>query len=596
MTNAFLKGIKQHIWIGISKFLIIFYLSVFIILYVDYLKCKVLGINLKDVIEISSVSGLLNFNFISIIGLFFLLPILITVLKYFFREIIKNKFIETSKTAKIFIFCFHIVAFSLIFFFYYLTPYIQQLSGYEINHNVATFSYNSVLYNFINNVAIPINIISIAWFIIYTIIHLNLHNINVKNLILEYNVWLELAYPEGEIYPLCKGLFNFNAGAISPEIKYISNTFFSINKKYQEYTPGSQMALRYLKKIAKECREDLKKLLKITDNNLNYKIQFCSGTSRAIELSILKIPTPLTIVTSPFEHPSEINVVKWIASQKNNVILERCEIELSLLDHDWDKLLLYFYSKLDEIIKNSESNYIILISEICFLNGMKIPILEIMGYIRNKYINNKIFFLIDASHSVGNIKDSFGNGGLILHDYDSYIFGAHKWLLSPEPFGIIISELKIENKIINRIDENIYDLWDNNIPITTTGIAKIGYFKSCLRFFLEKRRIESLLEKSKIIKENFLKNADIVKNFDVIGDTIPNELSSMISIKPKNNKKWKFNKLEDLNNYFIKSNINCMIFDVGDNCFWLRITFLYFITQKEINKLISILKKSIYSE
>lgn len=353
---------------------------------------------------------------------------------------------------------------------------------------------------------------------------------------------------------------------------------------YQRNVPGSRLAASYLEGLANSCRNKIIELLRIESDRDKISIEFYSGTSRAIEVSITRAPKPLKVIISPYEHPSEVKVIDWLVTHLG---IEKVSLSISIdcFERNWDTIEKEIETQLREIVKDGSRNYLFVVSEVSYFTGMIVPVKRIMDKFRR--VNGvNLLFLIDASHSVGNFKECFGGGNLTLEKNDSYIFGSHKWLLAAEPCGVLIL-----NSEGSELSNSLYDSWSHNLPETTVGVLKIANFLSSLEFFLEGNRYDTLLVLSKKMKKYFIES--VSDKFHVIGYLSRQEQSNLIAIKPKDGYVWKESTRESLTHFFAKNGVNCLVLDKDPRVFWLRLTFLYFITYSENKRLKKILEKSI---
>lgn len=579
-----IKYIFQNIWVGISRFLFIFYLLAALLVYLDLNRFWQLHLKLSDAGTLVAHYTIIDFNIVSIFFFSLLLPIGVTILKYLFRTKIRARLYETTRIEKYVTLAAHSLVFGFLLYLYLLSPYMQYLSGYTFRQGEVHYSYESQYYATVNRIALPINVIFLLSFATQVVVKLRISGKDPFDLLTHYNLWLALAYPEGELYPLYNKRLNFNAGAISPEIKFISKAARKRERIYQRNVPGSRDAAAYLQQLSNECKVHLFGLLKIDNSEHKFQIEFHTGTSRAIELALNRLPKPLKLIVSPYEHPSEIRVIDWVRTY-DSIEVVQLSLKPSLLQSDWEMQEKEIETQLKEIVNAKGFNYVFLVSEVCYANGMVVPLKRLMDRVRK--IETSISFLIDASHSVGNYQGSFGDGKLVLGSNDAYVFGSHKWLLSPEPCGVLVTA---ENS--SDASSKSYDIWKDDLPVTTVGFARIGNFSSSLELILKEKRFESFMSLSALMKEEFIKS--ISDKFTVIGKSSNQKASNMIALKPKDGHEWCEKSVESLSALFSKIGVNCCVIDKGDDALWVRLTFLYFITYSDIKHLRRKLEKSIY--
>jgi selenocysteine lyase/cysteine desulfurase len=300
------------------------------------------------------------------------------------------------------------------------------------------------------------------------------------------------------------------------------------------------------------------------------------------------MPQPVKVIISPYEHPSEIQVAQWLDAPGR---IESTQLKLppQIFHQDWEHHESEIENQLKAIVKEKGWNYLLVISEVCYANGMIIPVERVMELFRKIKVEDdeiEISFLIDASHSVGNYEGSFGDGNLKLESRDAYVFGSHKWLLSPEPCGVLITA-----NGANEHSKKPYDIWRDELPATTVGLARIGSFVSSLELILKEDRYANFMSLSKLMKEEFIKSVE--DKFSVVGNSSNQRLSNMIAIKPKDGYQWIKLHEDELQACLSRVGVNCKVIDKGDDTLWVRLTFLYFITYSDIKQLKSKLEASI---
>lgn len=581
-----LKYAFKNIWVGVSRFLIPLYALIGLLIWFDVRRFWNLGLTLREAQAFSAYYTIIDYNILSIILFSVLLPIFFTILKYLLRNRLREKLDTTTRKWKYFTLMLHCLFHLGLLYLYWLSPYMQYLSGYVFDHGSINFLYESKYYAFVNGIAWPLNILAAIVFAIQLVLSLRLSGEDPIRIIKHYNLWLSLADPEGEFYPVNNKRLNFNAGGISPQIKYVSKKVKAKEKIYQEAVPGSRDAAAYLLQLSNNCKSVIYHLLNIDNSDHRLRIEFHTGTSRALELAIARIPRPLKIILSPYEHPSEYEVVKWLSSL-NEVELIPINLPATLYHRDWELHEAALGEQLNEIVCNDHYNYVFILSEVYYATGMVVPVSRLMD--RYRIIKSKrISFLIDASHSVGNNNKPFGNGRLILDSTDAYIFGSHKWLFSPEPCGVSL----LSGDFIHHQNSS-YDVWKDDLPVTTVGFARIGSFMSSLELLSDDNRYLSFMELSGLMRDEFVKS--ISDKFTVVGSSSNQRMSNMIAIKPKDGYRWIKTDEESLSSHLYRLGVNCKVINKEEDSLWLRLTFLYFITYFDIAQLRSKLESSISS-
>jgi selenocysteine lyase/cysteine desulfurase len=164
--------------------------------------------------------------------------------------------------------------------------------------------------------------------------------------------------------------------------------------------------------------------------------------------------------------------------------------------------------------------------------------------------------------------------------WDSYVFGAHKWLMSHEPLGVLVSRTDAVSMLPT------YDTPNENVRFCSISMSAIAAFNSSLRM-LRSVGLEHLWSRSNDLKTRFLK--DIRERFDVLGDHAGFDGSLMLAVCPRAEFRWAM-EADALRASFTKSGFNVLVLEL-DQTPWIRIAFPYFLDAPAIRRLTRKLRK-----
>jgi len=576
------RFIVQSIWVGFSKFLLVFYFAVAVWLVWDFKHFWNLGLRIGSARQLSAQYRITDWHILSIFLLAFSLPVLMTGVKYLLHNRINGRIYDTGRRTKFFVLTCHVLFFAALAYVYWLSPYMELLSGYKVVHREASFAYQSTFLPVVHRLLLPLNAFIVISYALQILVRIRVSKRNPDEVLTDFKLWLRLADPEGLLYPVHRGHLNFNSGAVSPEIRFVREYSRRIERRYHSNVAGSRDAARYLRQIAEECRTRLSSILTLNTSPHNYSIEFFSGTSRAIEIALCKDNLPSTIILSPYEHPSELAVASWIAS-KHNVDVKHLQIPPQLHDKEWGLQEDTFWKKLGSATADSGKDYVLMLSEVAYATGMLLPVKRILDRIRTE-LNGQIRCVIDGSHAVGNAKSAFSDGILPLSARDCYVFGSHKWLLAPEPCGVLVSLRQADAN-----DKASYDAWGVDLPVSTVGVARIAGLRGSLELLTTDDRLESFVDRASMMRDEFIRKAE--PHFVVVGPT--SNRTNMISIKPRDGYEWREDIPERHAARLARAGINCEIIDIGDDVPWVRLTFLYFVRPSDVQHLVKKLRRTI---
>jgi selenocysteine lyase/cysteine desulfurase len=397
----------------------------------------------------------------------------------------------------------------------------------------------------------------------------------------DYYVRSSLADLRGELYPVGgRHNLNFNAVVLTQETEFVTRRVEQLVSRYYDLFARGGDAAGYLNEKAEESRELLRKMLWKGQNGSSYAIEYFLGTSRALEVVLLRVPMPKKIVLSPFEHPSEEHVSRWH--------LRAAGAEPVRINFGADDFSAEWMAQEDKIIQqlkdhaaDSHGSIIFLLSEVCYATGLVIPVKAVIARLRRELPSTAFKFVVDGAHSVGN-----GDRHYAIEDSDFYIFSGHKWLLSPEPCGILISSSA------NGPPQASYDSWRDSVPQMTVSPRIVASILASLEL-LGGGRAKYIWQRSADLRQRF---EDHLKAQDcplrVVGPEKGLDKTFMLAVKPKGDRSWKYDA-PGLRDYFTRNFIHVAVMELDDNMPWVRIAFPYFLDSSHIERLYDALTKVI---
>jgi selenocysteine lyase/cysteine desulfurase len=237
---------------------------------------------------------------------------------------------------------------------------------------------------------------------------------------------------------------NLDVGAFSPRLKVVEdelkiwhslvNKSAPTSKNVWQYTQGvnDNIPKNWLRKTERLMWKGVQDLrLKIANlvGSDKQNIIFVSSTTRAIQIAIETLePKGKNIVTTNFEHPTEKRLLE-AASKKYGANIFVVEVK-SIGDSidDWERNFIErFVNKCTD-----EQASLVLISHVCYGNGLILPIEKICVELLKKLPN--IDIIIDGAHAAGHIDIDLSSLRCKF-----YAFGGHKWLFSSINIGILVA-------------------------------------------------------------------------------------------------------------------------------------------------------------
>ncbi len=227
----------------------------------------------------------------------------------------------------------------------------------------------------------------------------------------------------------------------------------------------------------------------------------------------------------------------------------------------------------------------ILISEVHYLTGLVLNVTEVIETLRANGEHSNLVFIVDGSQAVGNLLNPFDDLSQHLRDQDFYYFSAHKWLLSPNTCGVLITR-----KHADRYKVRPYDLFGADLPSSTIDPGVIFGIKSSLEYLIEKGKshLNQFHQKSISLKAYFIE--EIGDQFEVI-QSASQEMnrSNFIAVRPRSGYRWKERTVKEFWKKIRSDGVDLTVdkLDESDSSmWWLRISFPYFLQLHLLKRLI----------
>jgi len=218
----------------------------------------------------------------------------------------------------------------------------------------------------------------------------------------------------------------------------------------------------------------------------------------------------------------------------------------------------------------------LVLSEVSYATGGVIPVWKVVQRLRRQPQGSTLKIILDGAHAAGN-----GQAPHVLDECDSYVFSAHKWLLAPEPCGVVLSQH--EGKAVP------YDAWNKTLPATTANGNMMAGLLSSLRL-IEELKLERLWAHSRELRKRFIHRMRC--KFSIVGEDTGIESSLMLAVCPRPEKRWKYEAVE-LREYLQRNDVHVLVMSIDPHTPWIRVAFPCFIEVQHVNILCSVLEEAI---
>ncbi|MFL5328562.1 MAG: hypothetical protein ACJ8C4_06575 [Gemmataceae bacterium] len=386
-------------------------------------------------------------------------------------------------------------------------------------------------------------------------------------------------------------LLDFNAGMISPEIRCIAKNFQHFWREYNNSIPGSGASAEVLQKMADKSRTAIRSLFFHWEPAGKVKIDFFPGTCRAIEHALLRIPGPKLIIVSPFEHQVVVQLATAFCTS------HKASARIAIpANPSWRSQEEKSHDEIVRILQQNANDKtgiartpVLILSDVCSTTGHVVPVISILDALAAKLkARNQAFphVILDAAHF------ECGPSQILNRSWDDRIkfvvLSAHKWLLSPEPCGIllylehVVGQLGTESPLS-------YDAWidGNGLPNSTVSARGIIGLHASLKTLTDENMAE-FRRRRRLAVELFLEltkeKLRVVR--PIVGRRVASDMSSMITVRPKPNWKWEQAfSAKELQELLEGHGVYVRVFDGDERGPWVRICFFHFVDTWKVKTL-----------
>lgn len=368
---------------------------------------------------------------------------------------------------------------------------------------------------------------------------------------------------------------NFSESALAAEVPFTRASKERYVRQYFRTMPGSDAARESSQQLRRHCYELLRRVLEIPESVGVGQIELYPTTGRALEVALGSVANLGNVVVSPYEHRNTVAVVDWWKAYSGATV-----VTLSGNDYqDWATQCESIISELGTLLVPNRVN-VLITSEINRRTGMVLPLDDLIPRVRAKYPQCRLKVIIEASQSVGN-----AGRMRFLSCADSYLFAAHKWLMSSEPCGVLVhSECPPRHP---------YDAWCEEAPRTTTSINALAGLAAALEL-IDREGLLQLWARSTLLQETFLERIR-KKHFDVLGEKGWGEgryaeRTYISCVKPAAGYRWRPDFMSLLN----KATLGIAVNDADKRAeATVSVAFPYFVSIWRLNQLCAVLGNAV---
>lgn len=369
-----------------------------------------------------------------------------------------------------------------------------------------------------------------------------------------------------------KKFLDFWKLAVAPQQGEIADSANELMRRYAQYVPGSSECSSFLISLVLECCERIRTNLISSVYHDYCSIEFVPSMCRGLEVALSRIKGLSRIILSPFEHPSVLALAQWLG---NIINAEVCQLHFEAEDYllPLNKQEEKMIRMIQDEINNGCGPTALILSVVSYSTGLVIRTTKVMNQLQ-KINDSSLYVILDGAHAAGNYISKID-----LDKCWAYVTSVHKWLLSPEPCGVIFTPRPISD------DEIPYDAWSASFPATTTNVRVFTSLVSSLRA-IDRVGLENWKAHSIRLRDHFIQRMQA--SLSVIGYSNGMEMTSFIAVRPKSGKRWRWS-IEELSKYLEEQSVYIMMLSIDQETPWMRIAFPYTLHIEQVNELCTIL-------
>lgn len=392
-----------------------------------------------------------------------------------------------------------------------------------------------------------------------------------------YTPWLSEPEPAYAEDLATADALNFWKLAVAPQLGTICDASDALMLQYADQIPGSKEATEFLMCLVQECQQRIRQTLLCAADRDVCSIEFTTGTCRSIEIALARLGRPTKIITSPFEYSGVITVAKWFASL---IGAEVCQLKFE--PNDYQRSWISQESKLLDLVQRevrlSRGPSVLILSSVSCVIGVALPIESLLHKLVSNNTSRRLDMIIDGAHAAGNLAPDES-----IRQSSTYVLSAHKWLLAPEPCGIIVTPRTL------RDEEVAYDTWNRTPPATTTNLRIFTSLFSSL-CALDRVGANKWREYSISLREQFLQRMRPL--FTLVGEESGMQMTALIAVFPRPPRRWKY-RADELAVFLETQSVYALVLSIDPTVPWLRLCFPYNQRPEQVDALCNVLELAI---
>lgn len=347
---------------------------------------------------------------------------------------------------------------------------------------------------------------------------------------------------------------DFLSLAFGTNIRFVVARARTYGREYGRFVTGSAAAADCLRRHFHMCREWIQSEV-LGSSGQRADVEVFSGTSRALDVALTQAHCE-HLLLSTYEHPSEIAVARGIPG----CTVHEVPFSPEQLSRAAEGNLEAWRQHASALCIPPGARVALLVSHVCYATGEVLPVDDIIKALK-AVLGDRVVSVVDGSHFVGNV-----DYRVDLKSWDFYVFSAHKWLLSPEPCGILLRRLEPLTTV------RAYDSWTGTLPTSTANARMIFALHAALDFTNIVSR-EDVRERTGELKRLLL--ATIRGTLEATRQTAAKDASALFSLRPVSSLRWEGNG-EGVEMALAEAGVFATVLKMSPEETWVRVAMPYF--------------------
>jgi selenocysteine lyase/cysteine desulfurase len=474
------------------------------------------------------------------------------------------------------IFLIHLVICAVFVYLFLIALNMQRLSGWQQNGDgTYRYSLNSLFASLVSSHELRVLFTSantIIGLLASAVISYVVLGKRTGNALTQYLIRASLADLPTPFRPAHSShRFDVPNPSTLTRVQFVIEYANRVLREYQGLGPGSTKSIDYLDYRYSECIGTITdKLLRTPSAGSSSEpinITLFTGTKAAFQAALARIVGPKAIIMTPYASPALIKFIAWHCELTGDLMkaVSFCPPDY---EERWQRQQQEFIARLGDVQSDvGKRELVFIVSEVFYASGQRLPLKSFIQFLKNTYANTKIHMLVDGTNAVGNRR-------IIALDpeWESYVFSPHKWLLTSESCGMLLSR----SSSISASPSG----WHVGERKTDAMIKIVAGLRGSVEL-MSSPGIEYFTSRCEKLRQQLKLN--LPHTVRIVGDQSGLDESYIFSCVPSVRNAWKFRAAE-LEDQLVERRLNGSLVVLDEINPWVRFTIPYYLDVREITR------------